>query len=244
MKILLFDQDNKNLSFCESILKLNNFNCILAGSYKDAIKYLHADSTINVIICGVPLTNEEGFEFLKYVRRNLRFRHIPIMALASNGEKENVIRCKQLGIKDILAKPIDKGILLERLQKTLDRNCGTVLLVSQDRVILDILGKTIEREKYKTLTAHSLSEAINMIKQGKIDLVITDLDIRPDNGLELLVQAKEYSPSLPVVLITGYAGLNREDAIQAGADNSIEKPFHNIQIKRILKSLISPINSK
>ncbi len=238
MKVLLFDKDSKNLTFCQSVLHLNDFDCILATSYDEAVNYLHSDSTINIIICAVPLSNEEGFAFLKYARTNLRFNHIPVMVIAECSEKEHILRCKQLGIKDILAKPINKEILLERLQRSLDRNCGTVLLVSQDQTVLDILSKTIEREKYKTLAVYSLPDAIRIINEDKIDLIITDLNIHPDNGLELLVQAKEFSPSLPVVLITGYAGLNREDAIQAGADNSIEKPFHNIQIKRILKSLI------
>ena len=165
------------------------------------------------------------------------------MGMASDCSMENLVACRKLGVRDFVLKPVKPEFLIDRIQKVLDKSSGTVLLVAQDEVVLNILTKTIERENYKTYQASSITEAMSTINGEHIDLVITDLNMQPISGLDVLVEVKEHHPSLPVVLITGYASINREHAIQAGADNAIEKPFHNIQIKRILKSLISPIGN-
>jgi len=233
------------------MLKIDDFQLLMAESLKSATKCLHAESSINLIICAVPMENEEGFEFITYVRNNLRFDHIHILVTLEKFDENTIMKCRSFGIKNCLIKPFSAELLIQRIYKILDSCSGTVLIAADDPIVMQNLAKTLERENYKIVTASSTLEVMNMLrssqnnKGGFIDLVIADINLPPTNGLDLLVQVKEFSPSLPVALITSSGStFNRENVIQAGADSSIEKPFYNIQISRTIKSLLAQVKNK
>ena len=82
------------------------------------------------------------------------------------------------------------------------------------------------RKGFAVEEAFSANEALNRILSEMYDLVLLDMKMPDANGLELLPIIKKHRPSLPVVMVTGYASIDTAvEAIQRGASDYMSKPF-------------------
>jgi len=122
-----------------------------------------------------------------------------------------------------------------------------ILLVDDDSALLDVLPRTIElRIAQVTVTACNSAEgALKHIHAGHYDLVITDLNMPRINGLALIRQIKPLFPEIAILVITGHGDDEAEQqAMQAGADGFIRKPFDRIDltaaVERLLENPESP----
>jgi len=84
---------------------------------------------------------------------------------------------------------------------------GTILVVEDDAMIRDLIGRTLERKGYRAVTAECAEDARVIWEQRKseIALLITDIVMPGENGLELAASLQGAAPELPVLVITGYA---------------------------------------
>jgi CheY-like chemotaxis protein len=115
----------------------------------------------------------------------------------------------------------------------------TVLVVDDERVIRHLLRRTLHREGFRVVTASDGLEGLERIRGTKIDIVITDIMMPNMDGTELLVEIKSNFPSIPVILITGFAGqFTGKQALEAGAEDFIVKPFKNHDIRYALQRTI------
>ena len=101
-----------------------------------------------------------------------------------------------------------------------------LLIVDDERIVRDSLGKWFHEEGYKIGTAESASEALTRLAERRWDLALVDIKMPGTDGIELLSRVREIDPELVVIMITGYASV--ETAVQAlklGAYDYITKPF-------------------
>lgn len=102
----------------------------------------------------------------------------------------------------------------------------TLLLVDDEDSILKSLGNSFQREGYRVLTAMNGAEALKLIQEKPVDLVLLDVWLPGIDGLEVLRLIQESRPKLPVVVMTGHGSI--EMAVRAtklGAFDFVEKPF-------------------
>src|ERR1044072_2962385 len=106
---------------------------------------------------------------------------------------------------------------------------GRILIVDDDRKILDLLLDLLQLEGYEVATAADGSEAIDLALSFQRDIVVSDV-VRPQiGGVELCRRLKEDARTayVPVLLISGLA--TSDDAniegLHAGADDYVELPF-------------------
>jgi len=107
-----------------------------------------------------------------------------------------------------------------------------VLVVDDEAIFRNLLGKTLSKEGYDVDTASDGLEAIELI--GRIDyaVILTDLMMPGAGGMEVLRAAKVKDPDAAVILITGYASLDSAlAAIREGAYDFITKPFQLEEIR-------------
>lgn len=124
----------------------------------------------------------------------------------------------------------------------------SILVVDDEPVIRTVLGRSLQREGIRVTTAENGVEALEKIRDGCFDIVISDILMPLMDGLELLVQVKTEYPDLPVILITGAHGqFSGKQVLEAGAEDFIIKPFRNQDIRYSLlrvKSLIEKNRKK
>ena len=103
-----------------------------------------------------------------------------------------------------------------------------VLLVDDDTEMLHALKEGFKRyqESFAVLLAEDGLQALEVLKQNIISLVVTDLKMPNMDGFELLAHIMQHYPDIPVIIITGYSTPEMEQlAREGGAVGYIAKPF-------------------
>jgi signal transduction histidine kinase len=107
---------------------------------------------------------------------------------------------------------------------------AAVLIVDDESIIRDLCEKALR--DYTVFQAGCSRDALRMYKQECIDLVLTDVMMPGDSGLDLLRQIKEFDPNAAVIIMTGFS---EKDiilrALKDGADDFISKPLNMLQLK-------------
>ncbi|MCK4994154.1 MAG: sigma-54-dependent Fis family transcriptional regulator [Candidatus Omnitrophica bacterium] len=115
-----------------------------------------------------------------------------------------------------------------------------ILLVDDEKDLLEWLSVVLEKEGYSVRCAVSGEDALKIFKAEPFEMVITDIRMSPLSGIELLRQIKNHNPEIIVLMITAYASV--ETAIKAlryGAYDYLIKPFKLDDIKLIIKKAFS-----
>jgi len=117
-----------------------------------------------------------------------------------------------------------------------------VLVVDDAIATREILERNLRAEGYRVFTASSVSEAIRVLDDTPVDLVITDLKMPGENGLTLVRHVRENLRSTEVMMITGYASVEGAvEAVKTGAEEYLAKPFTDEElvgaVRRALEKL-------
>jgi len=103
-----------------------------------------------------------------------------------------------------------------------------ILIVDDEKNYPTIIGEILQEEGYTSLTASSGMEALDILNNDLIDLVLTDVKMPGMSGIQLLEKIKEINPDIPVIIMTAYGSVEKAvDAMHKGAYTFILKPFEN-----------------
>ncbi|WP_347173739.1 sigma-54-dependent transcriptional regulator [Polaribacter uvawellassae] len=114
-----------------------------------------------------------------------------------------------------------------------------ILIVDDDIHILELIQRHLQSLNYHTYKAISVKEALQILKDQSIDLLITDLQMPGVDGLELIKYASEHFPNIPKLVVTGFPSIDGAlEVMKSGAVDYITKPFTKEELKSaVLKSL-------
>ena len=101
-----------------------------------------------------------------------------------------------------------------------------ILIVDDEVRILMLIQTLLKGNGYETIAAKTGEEALGILAQGGIDVMITDLRMAPMDGLTLIKEVKKTHAKLPMILLTAYASVETAiDAMKCGAFDYLTKPF-------------------
>jgi two-component system response regulator HydG len=101
-----------------------------------------------------------------------------------------------------------------------------ILVVDDSPDTLEVLQRNLQSQGYQVFTAPGVAEAIRLLEETALDLVITDLKMPKVSGLELVRHVRENCANTEVMMITGYPSVGGAvDAVKMGAEDYISKPF-------------------
>lgn len=115
-----------------------------------------------------------------------------------------------------------------------------IVIIDDEKRMCDSLTVLLEADGFQVRSFQRSPEAIEAIRQERVDLVITDIKMPELGGLEILNLVKEIDEGIPVILMTGYASLDTAlDAIAKGAYDYLLKPvefaYLELAVKRALE---------
>ena len=117
----------------------------------------------------------------------------------------------------------------------------TLLIVDDDENLRKALIFDFKRNGFNVLDASNGKDAIEIVKQNKIDVIISDIRMSNGDGIELLDNVKTKNVDVPVVLlITGFADISEENAYDKGADAIFSKPFNRKELLQAVLDAITP----
>jgi DNA-binding NtrC family response regulator len=115
-----------------------------------------------------------------------------------------------------------------------------ILVIDDEAGIRESLEVLLTLEGYAVRMAADGEEGLRVLDQESFDLVLLDLALPGQSGLELLPQIKERQPQLPVIMITAYGTVdNIVEAVRAGAENFIQKPWDNEKLLADIRSAVA-----
>jgi len=114
-----------------------------------------------------------------------------------------------------------------------------LLVADDDPAVRQSLERTLTREGYGVVLAPDGQAALDRLRQGGIDLLLSDLKMPGLTGLELLKQAREAAPDVDVILLTAFGTV--EEAVRAMKDGAIDfltKPLQRAQLVRVIRQAL------
>jgi DNA-binding NtrC family response regulator len=119
----------------------------------------------------------------------------------------------------------------------------SILVVDDDDVAREMLTEALRREGYSVVPAESGEEALEILEEESLELVITDVRMSGMSGIELLKSIKEQRPDTLVIVVTAFGNSAVTiDAISAGAFDFISKPFKVDKIRRVVENALQKRN--
>jgi DNA-binding NtrC family response regulator len=120
----------------------------------------------------------------------------------------------------------------------------TLLVVDDEAEILASLLRTLRKESYLVLTTTSPQEALGLLENHRIDLLISDIDMPVMNGLELVARVRHAHPHVVRMLLTGAASL--ESAMRAINDGEVHryltKPWQSDELKATIRAALERLD--
>lgn len=119
------------------------------------------------------------------------------------------------------------------------KNNIRILVVDDEPLIRQSLYEILRIEGYHVQMASSGEEALSLIKNDPVDIVVTDFKLPKMSGLELLKEIRRSSPQIELIVITGYGSIETAvDAMKSGAFDYITKPINDNEIKLIITKIV------
>ena len=113
---------------------------------------------------------------------------------------------------------------------------STILIVDDEPFNLDLLEQELTDLGYSSERASNGAQALKLVEKARPDLVLLDYQMPGMNGVEVLRAIRQTDKDLPVVIITAHGSIERAvEAIKAGADDFITKPFDPDHLALVVK---------
>lgn len=120
----------------------------------------------------------------------------------------------------------------------------TVLIVDDEKAIVDILDFNLKKEGYATLRAYDGPEGLRTAREGKPDLILLDIMLPGMDGLDVCREIRRTSDAPILMLSARDEEMDRVLGLELGADDYVVKPFSprevTVRIKKMLRRLRAP----
>ena len=119
-RVLVVDDDVRNVYALTALLERYGVQVVAAESGDETIASLRQDPTIEVVLLDVMMPDKDGYETMREIRALDRGKDLPIIAVTARAMKGDRERCLEAGATDYVAKPVDTAELLGMLLRALD----------------------------------------------------------------------------------------------------------------------------
>jgi CheY-like chemotaxis protein len=199
-RILIIDDDLSSQNYIASTLNSWGFEVHSALNGTEGLvlaKRLKPDViTLDVMMPGI-----DGWSVLTDLKANPDLAHIPvIMTTFINDQNLGYA----LGAADYIVKPIDRQQLLKTLQRLNIKAGGSILIVEDDPMNRDVLGRQLLKEGYRVEEATNGIQALELLKVIQPKLILLDLMMPQMDGFQVIDRLKETPEwrSIPIVVLT------------------------------------------
>jgi HAMP domain-containing protein/CheY-like chemotaxis protein/signal transduction histidine kinase len=111
-KVLVVDDDIRNIFALNSLLERHNMEVITATNGQEAINLVESTGDLSLVLMDVMMPEMDGYETMRRIRSNHKFRLLPIIALTAKAMKGDREKCLEAGASDYVAKPVNTDQLL------------------------------------------------------------------------------------------------------------------------------------
>ncbi|MBV9406208.1 MAG: response regulator [Acidobacteriaceae bacterium] len=264
VRVLVVDDNITNLHTLEALLR--NWGAeVIAASQPD--RALHEVQLANVasqpfalLLLDAEMPETSGFALAERMRLESEVSGSILVMLPSAGDLADAVRCRQLGIRETLIKPIDEAGMQEAIERSLHgveklpdavahppratrQRARTpalrVLLVEDNAVNRKLAIRMLEKQGHSVATADNGRKALELLEEldWQFDLILMDVQMPEMDGYQTtaVIRNREQTrrSHVPIIAMTAHAlDRDRERCLEAGMDAYLSKP---IQMEKLFE---------
>lgn len=116
-KVLIIDDDNRNIFALKAVLKSKGYQCISATSAEEGIDLLKQDKDVTVVLMDMMMPEMDGYQAIAQINLMPEIKHIPVIAVTAQAMVGDRERCINAGASGYVSKPINVDELTGLLKK-------------------------------------------------------------------------------------------------------------------------------
>jgi signal transduction histidine kinase/CheY-like chemotaxis protein len=120
-KVLIVDDDVRNVFALATVLEDKQMEVIAGNNGNEALELLDEQQDIAIVLMDIMMPEMDGYEAMREIRKQERFRKLPIIALTAKAMKGDKTKCIEAGANDYLSKPVDTDKLISLMRVWLYR---------------------------------------------------------------------------------------------------------------------------
>ena len=205
--ILVIDDDEMNLQIAKMVLE-RKLPCKVIGvdNGVEGIEILKS-RYVSLVLLDVMMPDFDGIETLQEIRHDDLIKDVPVMMLTASGDIGVIQKARLLGVTDYVRKPFLPADLVSRVEKKLaeEKPRTEVLIIGDDAKKLKNLKEIIEVNfKHEVLIAANYDNAIDILRDTKMDLIIACGDMNFIDGFRILafVASEDKFKTVPFAVTT------------------------------------------
>jgi two-component system cell cycle response regulator len=261
--ILVIEDDPASLDLMTYLLGAHGYQPLAACRGDDGLAMARGLRP-DLILCDIQLPGIDGYVIVRLLKADDSLRAIPVVAvtaMAMVGDRERVLLA---GFDSYVSKPIDPSTFVAQIEpllgpkqraalpvqpaaqqvaKVASPHRGTILVVDDLTVNLDLKRSIFEPLGYRVLTAGSAAAGLQTAREYSPDLIIADVGLPDATGLQFLqwLKADAQLRKIPVVTITSTHAepAVRDEALLLGAERFLIRPMDPQQLLREIESCLA-----
>ncbi len=262
LSVLVVDDNATNRSILQEFLSnwgMKSTTTDNGPSALDLIKKMKEEGKpFSLILLDVRMPGMDGFTVAERIKQDVNLSEVTIMMLSSATQAGDTARCRELGIRMYLIKPIRRSELLHAIQTALGFACApsgpgkdvhapsqyksqrslSILLVEDNPVNQKLSRCLLEKWGHTVVIAGNGKEAVDIFGK-KFDLILMDIQMPEMDGLQatqiIREREKAIGTHIPIIAMTAHAMKGDSDrCLEVGMDAYISKP---IQVNELFNTI-------
>lgn len=241
IRLLLVDDEEEFLTASSQALINRGFQVDVAPNGVTAFEKV-AQGEFDVVVLDVKMPDIDGVEVFRHIHKTLP--DLPVVLLTGHSSIEDAFQTSKNGIADYLSKPIDMDDLAGRLRDLVAKarrkadaaaneepaaagavETIRVMLVDDEVEFLDSMKNVLRRRNMEINTAENGLDALALLRESLVDIMVLDVKMPGMDGLEVLRQVKGDFPSVEVILLSGHPSVESAvTGVKLGASEYMKKP--------------------
>jgi signal transduction histidine kinase/CheY-like chemotaxis protein len=267
LPVLVVDDNATNRRILQDMLRRWEAAPVVVESGREALAALHSAARrgepFQLVLLDHAMPEMDGFMLAEEVARHAGLSGSTLMMLSSADRRDNIARCKDMGIKAYLTKPIRRSELQAAILSALggspgqgidassgarysiaDGACSLRVLLTEDNVVNQKLAvRLLEKRGHSVVVASNGREAIETLFREPFDVVLMDVQMPEMDGFEATRRIRERERTtgghVPIIAMTAHAMKgDRERCLEEGMDGYISKPLRPSELFESVESLV------
>lgn len=203
-RILVVDDDMMCLKTVQKYLLEEGFEVLGALSGMQAL-HIAAETKFDLLLLDIEMPGLSGFATLEQIRTLPGGRLLPVIFFTGRKDRDTVKRCAAIGAEGYITKPVEKAILIERVEEVFSRLSTyqeekTVLILDEDIEFLKQM-KLHMKKYYKVIVISSGTSAMDYLDTHVVDILVAGNTIMLQNGERILEMLHKGSNGKTVPII-------------------------------------------
>lgn len=258
LRLLLVDDDVNTLEVMRTAFEFCGAETRSSQSAAEALTIV-TDWNPHLLISDIGMPGRDGYWLIREVRSLAGIgQTLPAMALTAYASTADRLMVLSAGYNSVVVKPVEPAGLLATAATLVPQRSANipnvepyqragllagkkVLLVEDDTVSIEVFRVTLEGEGVEVRSAVRASQALDVLRQWRPDILISDLGLPDEDGYSLIKKIRslpEHSET-PAVALTGYGAEEGERAVRAGFHMYKSKPLEPNALLRLLNDLVA-----